>query len=80
MSAAGEAAVGGDASEPLDLAERFGQPWVLAPAVQTMHGGETLRTYGVRTADGLWVGRAHPIGPGREEQALAKRHAALFAP
>ena len=52
--------------------------WVLVPATQTMHDGTVLRTYGVQ-ANGIWVGRVHPIGPGREERALAKRHAALFA-
>ena len=52
--------------------------WVLVPATQTMHDGTVLRTYGVQ-AGGIWVGRAHPIGPNPVEQALARRHAALFA-
>ena len=30
-------------------------------------------------ANGLWIGRAHPLGPDPAEQALARRHAQLFA-
>jgi len=71
VSAPGEAT-------PVDLAALLDNPWTLVPTSQTMHDGTALRTWGVQ-AGGLWIGRAHPIGPNPVEQALARRHAALFA-
>ena len=62
----------------VDPADRFERKWVLVPAAQTMHDGTVLKTWGVQ-AGGIWVGRVHPIGPNPVEQALARRHAALFA-
>ena len=69
---------GPDVSTPVDLAALLDNPWTLVPTSQTMHDGTALRTWGVQ-AGGLWIGRAHPIGPNPVEQALARRHAALFA-
>lgn len=66
------------ASTHADPAALLGGEWVLVPATQTMHDGTVLRTYGVQ-ANGIWVGRVHAIGPGQEDRALARRHAALFA-
>ena len=65
-------------SRPVDLVALLDNPWTLAATVQTMHDGTVLRAWGVQ-AGGLWIGRAHPIGPNPVEQALARRHAALFA-
>ena len=65
------------AADGLDVAALLDGPWVLVPAKQAMHDGSRLATYGVQ-ADGLWIGRAHPLGPEPAEQALARRHAALF--
>lgn len=65
-------------SRPVDLAALLHGAWTLAATTQAMHDGTVLRTWGVQ-AGGVWVGRAHPIGPNPAEQALARRHAALFA-
>ena len=62
----------------VDLAALLDGQWVLVPTIQTMHDGSELRTWGVQ-ANGVWIGRAHPVGPNPVEQALARRHAALFA-
>lgn len=77
MNAPGQATPA-PASTHADPAALLDGEWVLVPATQTMHDGTVLRTYGVQ-AGGIWVGRAHPIGPNPVEQALARRHAALFA-
>lgn len=61
----------------VDVAALLDGPWTLVPTKQAMHDGSVLRTYGVQ-ANGLWIGRAHPLGPDPAEQALARRHAALF--
>lgn len=50
----------------------------IVPTTQRMFDGTCLKTWGVQ-ADGCWIGRAHPIGPTSEDQALARRHATLFA-
>lgn len=71
MSAPGESA-------PVNLAALLDGTWVLVPTTPTMHDGSVLRTWGVQ-ANGVWVGRVHPIGPNPAEQALARYHAALFA-
>ena len=60
----------------MDLAALLDSQWVLVPTIQTMHDGSELRTWGVQ-ANGVWIGRAHPVGPNPVEQALAHRHAAL---
>ena len=73
MSAAAESTPG-----PVDLAALLDGQWVLVPTTQTMHDGSELRTWGVQ-ANGVWIGRAHPVGSNPMEQALAHRHAALFA-
>ena len=79
MSGAERTATGvAPAVAPVDPADRFEREWVLVPAAQTMHDGTVLKTWGVQ-AGGIWVGRVHPIGPNPVEQALARRHAALFA-
>ena len=67
-----------EGSATVDLAALLDGQWALVPTTQAMHDGTTLRTWGVQ-AGGLWIGRAHPIGPNPVEQALARRHAALFA-
>lgn len=63
---------------PVDVAALLDGPWMVVPTKQAMHDGTVLRTWGVQ-ANGLWIGRAHPLGPNPVEQALAHRHAQLFA-
>ena len=63
---------------PVDVAGLLDGPWIVVATKQRMHDGSTLPTYGIQ-ANGLWIGRAHPLGPDPAEQALARRHAQLFA-
>ena len=63
---------------PVDVAALLDGPWVVVPTKQRMHDGSTLPTYGIQ-ANGLWIGRASPLGPDPVEQALARRHAQMFA-
>lgn len=75
MSARGQAK---PETAPVDVAALLDGPWVVVATKQRMHDGSTLPTYGVQ-ANGLWIGRAHLLGPDPTEQALARRHAVLFA-
>ena len=62
----------------VDVAGWLDGRWVRVPTTQRMHDGSTLDTWGVQV-NGIWIGRAHPIGPSAAEQALARHHASLFA-
>lgn len=72
MSAARETAADANPEDMLD------GPWTLVPTTQCMATGRLLPTYGVK-ANGLWVGRAHPLGPSADDLALARKHGELFA-
>lgn len=73
MSAAGKAK-----PAAMDEAGWLDGRWVRVPTTQRMHDGSVLSTWGVQV-NGIWIGRAHPIGPSPAERALARHHAGLFA-